>query len=179
MHLLIDSLPTVARRDMCRTVQFAQPTRRNYIDKMSAGLIGSYAPSFISRITVPLSRALNVCHCPAGIFNAQTGPPAASSNEASSTPLRRIILLHHTATQHNHRLRSRLMSMHRHHRLRLNRVQHPLRPVLRRIPQIQIHPQPLRLLRLSGQLVKQYIINLHSILTTSSIVYEIVHFYTK
>ena len=35
---------------------------RNYIDKMSAGPIGSYAPSFISRITVPLSRALNVCH---------------------------------------------------------------------------------------------------------------------
>ena len=49
------------------------------ISSISSGPVGSYAPSFISRITEPLSSALTVCHCPAGIFSATTGPSGLNS----------------------------------------------------------------------------------------------------
>ncbi len=37
--------------------------------------IGSSAPSFTSKITVPDSRARTVCHWPMGMFRATTDPP--------------------------------------------------------------------------------------------------------
>lgn len=46
---------------------------------ISSSPSGSYAPSLHSRITVPDSRALTVCHCPAGILIATTGPSGRSS----------------------------------------------------------------------------------------------------
>ena len=51
----------------------------SYISSTSSGPIGTYGPSFISRITEPLSRARRVCHCPAGMFSATTGPFGVSS----------------------------------------------------------------------------------------------------
>lgn len=41
--------------------------------------------------------------------------------------------------------------MHRKHRPRLNRIEHPLAPVLRAVPQVVIHPQPRRSLGRSGE----------------------------
>lgn len=52
---------------------------RTYNDKTSSGVCGSYIPFFISRITVPLSNAFTVCHCPAGMFRATTEPLGESS----------------------------------------------------------------------------------------------------
>ena len=52
---------------------------RNHKASISSGPIGSYGPSFISRITEPDSKALTVCHCPAGTFKATTCPPGLSS----------------------------------------------------------------------------------------------------
>ncbi len=48
--------------------------------------IGSYAPSFTSIITVPLSRTRTVCHWPMGKVKPATRPPGAYSMESVSSP---------------------------------------------------------------------------------------------
>ena len=57
-------------------------------------------------------------------------------------------------TNANTRLRSVFMSVSRHHRPWLQRIQHPLRPVISTVAQIQVAAKPRRLLRLLGQLIK-------------------------
>ncbi len=47
--------------------------------RISCGSVGSYFPFFISRITVPDSNACTVCHWPAGMLRATTGPFGESS----------------------------------------------------------------------------------------------------
>lgn len=54
----------------------------------------------------------------------------------------------------HHRLRRGPVPMDRHHRPRLDRIQHPLRAVLRRIPQVQVHPQTGRGLSPGSEVVK-------------------------
>ena len=53
-----------------------------------------------------------------------------------------IILLHQTAPQTHYRLRSLPVAMYRHRTPWLDSIQHTLRTVRIRIPQIQIHTQP-------------------------------------
>ena len=62
------------------------------------------------------------------------------------------------------RLRSTLMPMYGHHRPRLQRIQHTLTLIIRRIPQIHGHAEPRTLFRLRRQLVKYLRINNHIIL---------------
>ena len=57
----------------------------SYIFRMSQSWSGSYFPSFISRITEPDSKALTVCHWPAGIFKATTCPLGESSILSTSS----------------------------------------------------------------------------------------------
>ena len=45
---------------------------------------------------------------------------------------------------------------------RLNSIQHPLRTIRRRVPQIHIHPQPRRCLRLCGQVIQYCLRYLHT-----------------
>lgn len=64
-------------------------------------------------------------------------PPTTPSHSPNTSSIEVLLKMPpHT----NHRLRTPLMPMYRHHRPQLNRIQHPLTPILRRIPQIQIHP---------------------------------------
>ena len=51
------------------------PNKALYTSIISSGPIGSYAPSFTSIITVPLSRTRTVCHWPMGILRATTFTP--------------------------------------------------------------------------------------------------------
>ena len=64
-------------------------------------------------------------------------------------------------THTNHRFRRTQMPMNRHHSPRLQSIEHPLRAIGRRIPQIQIHPQPRRSLSLSAKLVQNLFVNDH------------------
>ena len=61
---LFTSLYLVNQRSSCVIPYF----------NISSSPIGSYLPSFTSRITVPLSNAFTVCHCPAGMFKATVCP---------------------------------------------------------------------------------------------------------
>ncbi len=62
----------------------------------------------------------------------------------------------------NHSLGTCMMPMNRQHRARLQGIQHSLRLVFSRIPQIQIHPKPGRYLGLSSQFVQNPFIYNHS-----------------
>ena len=63
-------------------------------------------------------------------------------------------------SQHRHRLAGPFMSMHPDHRPRLDRIQHPLAPVLHAVPQVIMHSEPRRLFRQLRQPVKQgFVIN--------------------
>ena len=55
------------------------------------------------------------------------------------------------APQAHHRLRRLPVPMDGQHRPRLQRIQHPLRAVGRRVPEIQVHPPARRGLRLGGE----------------------------
>ena len=63
----------------------------------------------------------------------------------------------------DHRLGGGRVPMDGQHRPGLERIQHPLRQVLRRIPKVQIHPEPRRLLRPRGQFVKYFRVDDHSL----------------
>ena len=77
-------------------------------------------------------------------------------------PLGIVEVFHEMPPQAHHRLRRRPVPMDGQHRPRLDRVQHPLRLVRRRIPQVQIHPEPRRGLRLGGQGVKGCFVDDHT-----------------
>ena len=66
-------------------------------------------------------------------------------------------------SQDCHRLAGPSVSMHPDHRPRLDRIQHPLAPVLRTVPQIVMHPEPRRLFRQLRKLVKQGFVNNHGL----------------
>ena len=82
LHLYTIRAPTYLRVN-CRKQKKADASapalRLSHSARISSGPIGSYFPSFISKITVPDSNARTVCHCPAGIFTATTGPLGVSS----------------------------------------------------------------------------------------------------
>ena len=64
-----------------------------------------------------------------------------------------IKLLHHFPAKYNKSLRGLPMPVDRNHRTRLDRIQHPLRHICRRIAEIKIHPQARRRLRLLGKAI--------------------------
>ena len=64
--LLGVSLSSPWNKDVC--------TKQPSYFSMSTSEIGLYFPFFISNITVPDSNACTVCHWPAGILRATTGP---------------------------------------------------------------------------------------------------------
>lgn len=66
-----------------------------------------------------------------------------------------IELLDHAPAKHDDRLRCLLMPVYRHDRPWLDRIQHPLRRIRRRIAQVIIHPQPRRCFCLLGEGVQQ------------------------
>lgn len=70
----------------CKSVKFVFDLK-HYNTKISSGPVVSYAPSFISRITVPLSSASTVCHCPAGMFSATQSEAGARSIVSVTLPL--------------------------------------------------------------------------------------------
>ena len=53
------------------------------------------------------------------------------------------------------------MPMDWHNRPRLDGIQHPLRLVFRRIPEIHVHAKPRRCFRLSGEVVENVLIDYH------------------
>ena len=53
---------------------------------ISSFIVGSYAPSFTSKITVPDSRTSTVCHCPFGIFRPKQGPLGLITKTSVTTP---------------------------------------------------------------------------------------------
>ena len=85
------SRPSLGTLNLCAEAEFllgvslSSPWNKDVRTKqpsyfsMSTSEIGSYFPFFISRITVPLSNACTVCHCPAGILRATIGPFGESS----------------------------------------------------------------------------------------------------
>ena len=108
---------------------------------MSSGLCGSYAPSLHSRMTVPLSRTSTPCHWPMGMQSATQSEPGARSMTSVTSGFH--------------------MSMNGQRRTRLDGIEHPLRPVGRGIPEVQVHPQSRRNLRLGSEIVKDVFINNH------------------
>ena len=80
-------------------------------------------------------------------------------------PLGVVEVFHEMPPQAHHRLRRRPVPMDGQHRPRLDRIQHPLRLVRRRIPQVQIHPEPRRGLRPGGQGVKGLFVDDHKSLS--------------
>ena len=84
-------------------------------------------------------------------------------------PLGVVEVFHEMPPQAHHRLRRRPVPMDGQHRPRLDRVQHPLRLIGRRIPQVQIHPKPRRLLRPGGQFIQYFLVDDHSFLVNSSV----------
>ena len=60
-------------------------------------------------------------------------------------------------------LRRSAMPMDRQHRAGLQRIEHPLRLVVRGVAQIHIHPQPGRRLRRSGELVENRLVDSHGL----------------
>ena len=81
-------------------------------------------------------------------------------------PLGIVEVFHEMPPQAHHRLGGGPVPMDGQHRPRLDRIQHPLRPVLRGIPEIQIHPQPRRLLRPCGQFIQYMLIDNHLVIST-------------
>ena len=73
-----------------------------------------------------------------------------------------VVLLHQTTPKAHHRLRRTPVTVDRHLRPRLDRVQHPLRTVSGTVPQVLVHPQARRALRLFRQAVQQRLRDSHS-----------------
>ena len=83
-------------------------------------------------------------------------------NCLSEMSFRVVEILLEVPTNTYTRLRRILMPMYGHHRPRLQRIQHTLALIIRRIPQIHGHAEPRTLLRLRRQLVKDLLIYNHS-----------------
>ena len=64
--------------------------------------------------------------------------------------------------QAHHRLRCSPMPMDGQHRPRLDGIEHPLRLILRRIPQVQVHPETRRCLGLGGQGIEGMLVYDHT-----------------
>lgn len=80
-----------------------------------------------------------------------------------------IEVLLEMSPQAHHRLGCSPMPMDGQHRPRLDGIEHPLRLILRRIPQVQVHPETRRCLGLGGQgiegmLVDNYVLHLPGLL---------------
>ena len=67
------------------------------------------------------------------------------------------------AAEDGDRFRGAAMPMDRQHRARLQRIEHPLRLVVRGIAQVHIHPQPGRRLRRGGELVENRLVDGHGL----------------
>ncbi len=71
------------------------------------------------------------------------------------------------AAQADHRFRRFQMPMDGQRRARFQRVEHPLRLIVRPVAQVKIHPQPRRSLRLGGEIVEELLGNEHIIVLLS------------
>ena len=65
-----------------------------------------------------------------------------------------IELLHYPTSHTDDSFRGLLVPMDSHGRTRLNGIQHPLRAIILRVPQVIVHPQPRRSLRLLSQTIQ-------------------------
>ena len=83
-------------------------------------------------------------------------------NGIGQPPLPVIEVLLEMPPQAHHRLGGGPMPMDGQHRPRLDGIEHPLRLILRRIPQVQVHPKTRRCLGLGGQGIEGMLVDDHT-----------------